>query len=272
VIHRWHPIFFLACFQITSSFAWNATGHRLIAEMAYPHMTIHAQQMFHRYNDAVNKVYRPASFINAAIWLDQVRHQEIAWFSALHYVNVPFTDDGSPLPVPQEINAIWAIEKSMRILSNKYATDFDKGVALRIILHVVGDLHQPLHAATKVSATHPHGDQGGQLVPIYKSAIANNLHAYWDSGGGLLTSKEHQHDQEVLAHLVLVWPCQTNMVDIHPENWAKESHDLAVNVAYKKLPKNHIPDPAYQRWAQNISEQQLASAGCRLATLLNQMS
>lgn len=169
--------------------AWNALGHQLVAQIAYDHLSTHARKVCNQYNQAMDKVYKPQSFTNAAVWLDTLRYQGINWFSTMHYVDLPFSPDGSEEPLPPEINAVWAIEKSRTTLLNKYATDFDKGVALRVILHVVGDLHQPLHASTCVSADFPQGDRGGNLMRLQKNPIGKNLHSYWDKGGGFLLNK-----------------------------------------------------------------------------------
>lgn len=273
--HRLYTIFLFSFLLIKPLFAWNALGHRLIAQIAYNNMTVHARQVFNQYNRAMDKVYKPQNFINAAVWLDNLRYQDIAWFTTTHYVDLPFTNDGSQLLSPQEINALWAVEKASNLLVNKYATEFDKGIALRVILHVVGDLHQPLHAATRISAEHPTGDQGGNFVPINGSSIAKNLHAYWDSGAGFLTTKHHRNNPAQLAktaaNIESHWPCHITKADTSAVHWAEESHALAVSIAYKKLPKDRIPDKKYQNLAQKISEQRIALAGCRLAVLLNRI-
>ena len=273
--HKLSIIFLLSILQITPLFAWNATGHRLIAQIAYNNMTPHAQQLFNQYNRAMDKIYKPQSFIDAAVWLDTLRYQGISWFTTMHYVDLPFTNDGTPLPPLQEINALWAIEKSTGLLLNKYATNFDKGTAFRVILHVAGDLHQPLHAATHVSAELPSGDRGGNLVPITGTSIAKNLHAYWDNGAGALLIKSHQDKllqaTKRVASIESRWSCQVTKADTNPEHWADESHALAINSAYKELPTDNVPDKKYQNLVQKISERQIALAGCRIAALLNQI-
>ena len=260
--------------QSVNVFGWNALGHRLVAQIAYDHMTDHAKQVFNQYNQAMDKIYKPQGFVDAAVWLDTLRYQDVSWFATMHYIDLPFSQDSSQLPTMQKINALWAIEKANTLLFNKYATDFDKGMALRVVLHVVGDLHQPLHAATRVSAQFPQGDRGGNLVPLGGNHVAKNLHAYWDRGAGMLTTKRRYNLTQLAkraANIEQRRPCQKTGIDLNPVHWAEESHALAVNKAYKELPENSIPDKHYQRLTQKIAEQQLALAGCRLGALLNQM-
>lgn len=264
----------VAILQPFNSFAWNAIGHRLIAQIAYDHMTPHARGVFDRYNHAMDKVYKPQSFVNAAVWLDTLRFQEIKWFSTMHYIDIPFSTDGSPLPPLQEINALWAIAKSTNVLTNRYANDFDKGMSLRVLTHVVGDIHQPLHAATRVSSQLPKGDRGGNLVSINGTSIAKNLHSYWDKGAGLLVVKRKYKPSQIKKRALEIerrWPCTETDIASTPQQWVGESHSLAINHAYKFLPANNVLDTQYQRSTQKISEQQIALAGCRLAALLNQM-
>ena len=264
----------ICLWQSTHVFAWNALGHRLVAQIAYDYLTPHARQIFDQYNQSMDKVYKPQTFANAAVWLDTLRYQEINWFVTMHYVDLPFSDDATPLPAPQLINALWAIEKSNALLLNKYATNFDKGTALRVMLHVVGDIHQPLHAATKVNRQYPEGDRGGNLVILKGNRVAKNLHAYWDRGAGFLISKRRytQLQMEQMArNIEQQWPCDLSLVKIDPRSWAEESHALAVTKAYQALPKNNSPDKTYQDMTQAITTHQIALAGCHLAALLNRI-
>ena len=261
---------FLIGFLPASVFGWNALGHRLIAQIAYDHMTAHARQTFNDYNQALDKVYKPQSFINAAVWLDTLRYQDVSWFASMHYIDLPFSEDGSPLLPPQEINAVWAITKSTHLLLNKYATAYDKGIALRVLLHIVGDVHQPLHAATRVSVQLPQGDRGGNLVLLQSNHVAKNLHAYWDRGAGLLAQKKQDSPSQIEKRAESIeqrWPCEKVALDISsPMQWAEESHSIAIKAVYQ-LPINH----RYQQQARKIAEKRVAIAGCRLAMLLNKI-
>ncbi len=254
----------------TSVLSWNALGHRLVAEIAYDQMTPHARQVFNSYNHALDKVYKPQSWVNSAVWLDTLRYQDVSWFSFMHYIDLPFSEDNSPLPTPQESNAVWAIDKSTHTLTNRYATNFDKGIALRVLIHVVGDLHQPLHAATKISTTLPTGDRGGNLVILPHNPVAKNLHAYWDKGAGLLGQKKRYSPLQIKRQAIQIeqrWACSSLLLDTKPIQWAQESHEIAINSAYRLPIDNH-----YQHIAQQISEKRIALAGCRLGRLLNKIA
>ncbi|WP_133127243.1 S1/P1 nuclease [Legionella nagasakiensis] len=266
-------VFILSCLLQPQALGWNALGHRLVAQIAYDHLTPHARSTFNHYNHALDKEYPPQSLVNAAVWLDSMRYHDVNWFNSMHYINWYFSEDASPIPLTQMINALWAIREASHVLESSKANEFEKGIGLRILLHVVGDIHQPLHAASRVSKQLPEGDQGGNLVHLGNNPVADNLHAYWDKGGGLLLGKRHYS-----RHYVIKWtsaiekqyPCKPASIDIEPNHWAEESHKLAVKYAYT-IKNNEIPTVQYQRNAQKIVKQRLALAGCRLAAVLNQI-
>ena len=146
-------------------------------------------------------------------------------------------------------------------------------MALRIILHIVGDIHQPLHAVTKVSHNYPQGDRGGNLVLLQKNRIAPNLHAYWDRGAGLWSTHHHYSSRQIKTiakRLESKYPCSLQKnTDLDPMHWALESHQIAINLAYHSLPSANQPSLEYQQKAQQQSQERVALAGCRLANLLN---
>lgn len=254
--------------------SWNAVGHQVIAEIAYHHLNKKAQISCDQYNHAKNK---RQSFIKSAVWLDTLYAPKYQHMRCMHFIDIPFTTENTPLPKIKGMNALVAIRKSHAILINPDKSQAQKKLALRILLHVVGDIHQPLHTATKVSTKFPLGDKGGNLFSLKHNPVANNLHAYWDRGGGylILSHAENRKSRDrkktiiqLSKQLEEISPCNVNLVSIDPLQWVEESHNLAVIAAYKISP-NTSPSKAYQQEVIKISKKQLAMAGCRLASLLN---
>ena len=285
-----------------STFAWNAVGHRIIAQIAYDQLTPRTIRMLNQYNRAVNQVYPTQNWMSAAVWLDTVRHQHIETYNAMHFIDLYFSEDGSPLPASSRINARTAIEQAILTLQQHQATDYQKGIAFRILLHVVGDIHQPLHATTRVSQQYPEGDKGGNLVELSKNPVAKNLHAYWDNGAGYLKCQpQHKRKRrknrntmtifgltstwnrsipqshskscnikQMARQLEQEYPCRTLPTTTQPSLWADESHELGVR-AYQWL-YEHNPDDAYQTESIKVVKKRVALAGCRLGALLNRVS
>ncbi len=252
--------------------AWNAMGHQLVGQIAYDNLTPKAKLMCNKYNRSFNKSAPIGNFVVAATWLDTMRAKDVHWFDSLHYIDIPFTNEETPLPKIAEMNALVGIKQAIAVLKSQKSSSVDKGMSLRILIHVVGDIHQPLHTAALVTNKLPHGDLGGNLFPLSKNPIGINLHQYWDNGGGILIgqSKKFQVKNKALQ-LEQKWSCKIANTQMKPEQWVKSSHDLALSQVYKINPDS-APDKRYQLNAQNISQKQILLAGCRLANLLNEIA
>ena len=260
------------CFTCSSVHAWNSVGHRVAAQIAYDHLTPHAKKTYNHYNQTLNKIYKPESIVNAAVWLDRLRFKGITWFNEIHYIDAFFTTDDSPIPPVSPINALTGIDKANKTLLSKRANDFDKGVAFRVLIHVIPDIHQPLHAASLVSKATPEGDMGGNLYEIGHNEVASNLHRFWDEGGGILKHEKRVTRKQIrtIAHEILKeYPCSSFKMNGKPKDWADESHQLAKTIAYQ-IKRHNVPNKEYIDKAQQITKQRLAQSGCRLATYLNE--
>ena len=249
--------------------AWNALGHQLVAQIAYDNLTPKARQICDEYNHSIDPYSPSPNFVVAATWLDQIRGNDIHWFDNLHYIDIPFSSDQTKLPRVREINALWGIKQAISVLSSSKSSLADKGLSLRILIHLVGDIHQPLHTVTKVSKRFPKGDLGGNLFTLAKNPIGHNLHQYWDNGAGILIgqSKKFQVRNKALQ-LEKKWSCEAANTKKKPGQWIKESHQIALKQVYTITPYT-IPNKRYQLNAQNITQKQMLFAGCRLATLIN---
>ncbi|MFA5959180.1 MAG: S1/P1 nuclease [Tatlockia sp.] len=255
------------------SYGWNAQGHRLVAQIAYDNMTFKAKQRFNQINHALDKVYKPENLVDSAVWLDTLYVNNKKWMSERHYISLPFSFDGTKLIPPKPLNAVTAIASAKAVLQSD-ASAYQKGISLRILLHVVGDIHQPLHAATQYSRAFPRGDKGGNRFNLGKNPVAPNLHAYWDRGGGFLKpSKNFSHTQlEKKAHdLEHRWPCHPENMQLNVYQWAQESQKLAITKAYR-LRRGTKPTKQYNALVKETTKKQIVLAGCHLAALLNQLA
>jgi len=264
-------LYILSCYcalQSTWVSAWNAVGHRLVAQIAYDQMSPEARQFFKQENNLLNHKHKAYGLVNSAVWMDQLYAAQYKSLRSMHYIDLPFTSDQMKLPPYAKNNAVFAIEQADKVLSNFCSTDLDKAISVRILWHVVGDIHQPLHAATCISSVYPFGDRGGNLVILQKNSVARNLHAYWDKGAGFLNQKTHYRQQDIKKMAKKIqqqFPCHLQSMTLDPMSWAKESHEIAVKIAYGTLHNN--ADEKYQQTVQRISLERIAIAGCRLAAL-----
>ncbi|HAU1652434.1 TPA: S1/P1 nuclease [Legionella pneumophila] len=263
-------LFFL--FIANAGYSWNAVGHQLVAQIAYDNLTPQAKRMCDLYSHSKLKTSANVNFVKSASWLDSIRAHDVHWFDALHYIDIPFSRDETPLPALPEINALWGIKQAIAVLSSNKANNADKKLSLRILVHLVGDIHQPLHTVTKISKKLPNGDLGGNLFQLGKNPIGNNLHQYWDNGGGILIGQDKFFQIKNKAkQLEKKWSCQSASKVKNPQQWINASHQLALTKVYK-VSVYQVPPKQYQLNTQNITEKQILLAGCRLAYLLNNIA
>jgi len=97
-----------------------------------------------------------------------------------HFIDVPFSLDGTALPPIPTPNAQERITVFRTVVASNSADPL-KAYDLSWLLHLVGDIHQPLHCVTRVSAASPEGDDGGNGVKLTAPAT---LHAFWDDALG----------------------------------------------------------------------------------------
>ncbi len=263
------------CLYLSPLQAWNAEGHRVVAHIALDNMTATAKARFQVAHPILDKNKSPATFIEAAVWFDTLRSLQLKNIGSMHDVEVPIAIaidmDMDSMPVnnvPYVPHGLMAYTAARDMLLNGEQGALEQAVALRILLHVTADLHQPLHAATRITRKYPKGDAGGNKTRLPKNKISRNLHTYWDRAGGFLSNAM---PSGVRAHVLQkVWPCDLEVVDTNPVHWLAESHIIAEQKAYvfnqsKKL------SPNYQSTVYQMSQKRLAEAGCRLAAVLNEI-
>ena len=158
-------------------------------------------------------------------------------------------------------------------------TDEDSwSVAMRLLIHYVGDSHQPLHGETRVDKAYEQGDKGGNDFPLPNHYSVNELHALWDStiyelhvnpklpfSDADWTAWGLTADKFVEKHPVSTLKDVTNL---DPKEWAKETFEIASNYAYIGIKENEVIPQSYIDTCMPLAEAQLVTAGNRLANIL----
>jgi len=251
--------------------AWGKTGHRVVAAIADTQLSglarAHVREI----------LGQGESLDEAANWPDEMRSDPAQFWQKTstpwHYVTVNgITYDHAP----SEGDALEALNHFKRVLQDPKANLADKQLALRFVIHIVGDLHQPLHVGKCC-------DRGGNDVKVTWFGKPTNLHAVWDSA---LVDDEQLSFSELAAKLerhisdkqLIAW------WDINPRDWISESAEyrdsLYPTAADMPKPKKGekvkkgqpvLPDLSYSyvyRFTP-LMEQRLSQAGVRLAAYLN---
>ncbi|MFI5386095.1 MAG: S1/P1 nuclease [Fimbriimonadales bacterium] len=271
---------------VASGFAWDATGHMVIAAIAEGRLNKKAWDECDRLLK-IGGTPNTKGFVASSCWADDTKSPATApW----HYIDIAFRIDGRPVQTkPADENVVWAINHFSDILKDKSKPDAERADALRYLIHFVADVHQPLHAATMESDEHPAGDRGGNEFPIkagdFFTNLKNpptNLHSLWDMGCGLFLPDAETRplapDAEGRLRITgqnLTIQYSTakfgdQLKDLNPADWAEESNTTAKVFAYKVRTGGEL-DLQYMTIGKTIAGQRATLAGYRLATLLNQL-
>lgn len=189
-----------------------------------------------------------------------------------HFIDVPFSRDATPLPPIPRPNAETQIAAFRAALA---ATNPDelKAYDLVWLLHLVGDIHQPLHCVTRIEHGEPDGDKGGNLVkcpdcePGFKE-----LHGFWDDLPGT-TGNTPNYQDVINAAKQLPKPKASQANDLDASKWIAEGVRFAKSTVYK-TPIDAGLGPftltaKYKDSAHKLARQRVALAGARLGNLLN---
>lgn len=152
--------------------AWGKSGHRVTGQIAQAYLSDEAR-------DAINSLIGPEDLAEASTWPDFMRASEEEFWAheagPYHYVTVPQGETYSDSGAPPQGDAISALQRFTETLQDDTATREDRALALRFIVHIIGDLHQPLHAGNGT-------DLGGNQFGVTFFGETTNLHSVWDSG------------------------------------------------------------------------------------------
>jgi hypothetical protein len=297
--------------------AWNETGHMTVALIAYRRLSDSQKKQVaeilktHPHYKLLLLTGKPNNveegewaFLRASVWPDLIRPghdkpEEITKYhhGPWHYWDLPFVPakekqaiDATQLK-PNDPSLISALPDCVTKLGRSDSTSEDKAINLCWVLHLVGDVHQPLHCAGLYSDQYRTGDMGGNALAIKSRGIPMRLHGYWDD---LLGTGNNYISVDQIA--VTITTSSVHDPDKMPEykrhttlaTWAAESHDYAVGLAYlngdlrtanwrsfenHEITKDEIPElpPGYEANARELACRRVALAGYRLADLLGQV-
>ena len=246
----------------TQAGAWGRDGHRVVAEIALRFMTPAARSQA----DALLAAAGGESLVAASDWADRIRRERrdtAPW----HFVDIevgsgPYVDArdcrGRSCVVDK-------IEDFRAELADRRLDPERRGEALKWLVHLVGDVHQPLHAADR-------HDKGGNALEVDFEGKERRLHEIWDVELVKLARGARSDAEYAAALSRSITPAdRATWSQGSPAAWANESHELAERVAYGELQPGPRPaiTAAYERDAVRVVDVQLERAGVRLAALLN---
>jgi hypothetical protein len=272
----------------------------LVDQIAYqnvsPRVRERVVQMVSTLENKYNE-HQPYNFVTAGAWMDDMRSMPNYPWGPLHYLDVPYTAAAIPFVTGDEPSVLTGIRDSVAVLKNAKASAEEQSRAVAMILHFVGDIHQPLHCVNW-------DDKGGNGYFIYGIPFSDlfkksvpNLHAFWDKAfrfdvqddkivelyhGPLPAERPTSMDSGLLhdeaAKIMEKFP-KSAVGELKPDEtreWARESYTLACLFSYPVRP--HPTDaevvaltPAYVHQSHEVACERVALAGYRLAAMLENL-
>lgn len=270
----------LAC--APGALAWGPQGHRTVGAVAdqllSPAARTLVSELLQGDLDKFGNRSGRTSLEEVSVWADEL-HGTAAAEPAWHYDDLPICGGRSEARYcPDGQCNSEQITRLTRVLADTRASLHERNEALKWVVHLVGDIHQPLHAADNA-------DHGGNRVRVALTGLRTRgretLHRAWDTElvPPALHARGRQQPPPDIAGLTQeATRLARDAGQGTPETWARESNNLARNVAYNYagFACNSVPpaivilDARYQQEAVPIVRERLLLAGARLAALLNQ--
>lgn len=238
-----------------SAYDWGQTGHRTTGAIAEKHLSKKARK-------AIQELLDGESLSFVSTFGDEIKsYPEYREYGPQHYVNIPFDATYDTHPKSERGDVIAAIDTCIAVLQSKTATKEEKAFQLRMLVHFVGDLHQPLHTGIE-------DDKGGNDFQVRWFKDGTNLHSVWDT--------------KLIEHYGMSY---TELADNMPELSKKEYAAMAAGthrdwladsrIVVKEIyAKTTVGEDLSYRYFADFKETlftQLQKGGVRLAALLNEI-
>ncbi|SFS80431.1 S1/P1 nuclease [Lutibacter maritimus] len=232
---------------------WGATGHRTIGKIAEGYLTSKAKRK-------VEELLNGKSLALVSTFGDDIKSDKrYKEFYTWHYINMPFDVKYEDSEKNKDGDLVSGINKCKEVLLDKNASKEDKAFYLKMLVHLMGDLHQPMHVGRSE-------DKGGNDIQVRWFNDGTNLHSVWDSKmieHYNMTFTELADNTDKISKEQIKYLQKGSIAD-----WANETQQLAIKVygsaeVGEKLGYNYV----YNNF--ELVRSQLQVGGIRLAEVLN---
>lgn len=252
--------FFLTIFFLNSARAvpysnWGPTGHRTVGEIAQKHLN-------KKTNREIKKILQGESLAFVSTYGDEIKSDsQYKKFETWHYVNFPFDTEYKNSVKNPKGDIITGIDHCIHVLKNSKSSEGDSKFYLKLLVHLIGDLHQPLHVGRAE-------DKGGNDIKLKWFYKNSNLHRVWDSE---MIESWNMSYSELALNSKKISNQQINAIqqgDIL--EWTYESQKLARKI-YSTVKKGDNLSYRYSYENFPAVRDQIQKAGIRLAKILNEI-
>jgi len=254
--HSLIALFLCTCLMLPcqDGLSWGQKGHDVTCAIAQEHLSRNARKR-------VSEIFEGKSMVYWANWMDQASHtREYDYTKTWHYRDVDAGEDFDTAPVNESGDVLTAIDAQIAALKSGGLNRTQEAVALRMLIHLVGDLHCPMHMAHR-------SDKGGNMFQLSFFGKGSNLHSVWDSG--LLERAHGWTYSEWVTELDISDRKEISTItDGTPLDWGRETYRITEEI-YRRTPAGADLSYGYVAEWTPTAERQLLYGGIRLAYLLN---
>lgn len=245
---------FVILFSISLSvLGWGATGHRIVGLIAERHLNKKVLKK-------IDRVLRMESLAEVSNHMDFIKSDRTyRHMSPWHYATIPTAKNYEEAGTPDEGDIIQTIERLIAELKSGSFTNEDEAFALKSLVHLIGDIHQPLHVGNGE-------DKGGNDVKLEYFYSNSNLHRVWDSG--MIDGQKYSYSEYADWINNPSDEEKTTWSSLKVLDWANESKKYREQ-CYETMPENKKLSYRYNFDNVELLNQRLLQAGIRLANVLN---
>ncbi len=234
---------------------WSKTGHRVIGEVAQQHLSRKARK-------ALAQLLDGEGLAEVATFADDIKADStFRRFSAWHYVNFPADKDYHEVEPSPYGDVVAGIDRCIEILKDPATSRQDEVFYLKMLIHFIGDLHQPMHVGRLE-------DRGGNDIQLQWFDRGTNLHRVWDAN----LIDDYGMSYTELAHSLPRWSRrqiqEVQQGDVY--DWVEEVQEVA-NRVYDSAENGEKLYYRYRYVWWDTVEEQLLRGGIRLAAVLNEL-
>ena len=234
---------------------WGKNGHRATGKIAEKHLTRKAKK-------CIDKILKGQSLAFVSTYADEIKSDKsFNKYYSWHYVNMDLDETYEEAEKNPKGDLVTGINTCIKVLKDKKSTEEEKNFHLKMLVHFVGDLHQPLHIGRKE-------DKGANDIQVQWFGKGTNLHSVWDSkliDDWEMSYIELADNADDLSKKQIVAIEKGTVVE-----WVNEVHKLT-NKVYNSVKKGENLRYSYSYNHFGTVRSQLQIGGIRLAKILNEI-